>query len=149
MNSYSTPFLTDRVKNFIQINAEIYALKQKKIVPLRAQSFCLFLRGTFLLLVALPSAPPCLTAGFGMGPGVSMAISVPHVMDDSMKTKPNKSLFILIFKLPIFRPIYISNISPRTISIAHLNTSPCLQLQPIDVMVYNGSYSLAGWEDSS
>lgn len=36
------------------------------------------------------------------------------------------------------------NEKPRAISIGQLNTSPCLHFQPINVIFYNGSYSLKG-----
>ena len=68
--------------------------QQKKEKDLLDNLEVLPLRDTFLLLVALPSAPPCLTAGFGMGPGVSTTISVSHVMV-SLITKYNASFLYL------------------------------------------------------
>jgi hypothetical protein len=36
----------------------------------------------------------------------------------------------------------IRGLSPRPISIAHLNTLPCVQMRPINPVVFRGSYSL-------
>ena len=36
--------------------------------------------------------------------------------------------------------------SPRPISTAKLNTLPCLHMQPINLVVYKGSYWLTPWD---
>ena len=78
----------------------------------------------------LPSALQCLTSVFGMGTGISTAVSSPHI--DNL-SKWILSTSFCLFKIRIY-------ISPRIISISKLNTSPCLHTWPINVVVYNDSY---------
>ena len=40
----------------------------------------------------------------------------------------------------------IKRTSPRPISTAKLNTSLCVHLQPINLVVFKGSYQLSLWE---
>src|SRR5690606_37802719 len=91
----------------------------------------------------LPSAQKSLTAVFGMGTGVA---SLPSSLD--------------YFCLSLFAQNWINDIgtckdsvqiwlSPRSISIRQLHMSPRFHLEPIYLIVFEGSYLLAQWEISS
>ena len=85
----------------------------------------------------LPSALESLTSVFGMGTGVTSSLSSLH----NMRIVPSKldngteSVFFWL--------------SPRSISIRQLHTSPCFHPGPIYLIVFEGSYLLTQWEISS
>ena len=88
------------------------------------------------------SAPQSLTSVFGMGTGVSFASSAPAVfllirlslslesILDTFKTEQRRER----------RRTKIQWSSPRPISTCWLNTSQCLHLRPIYLVVFKGSY---------
>ncbi len=95
----------------------------------------------------LPSAQKSLTSVFGMGTGVA---SLPSSLDS-------------FFQSDLFTQNWIGDIetgetvgfrkqswlSPRSISIRQLHVSPRFHLEPIYLIVFEGSYLLAQWEISS
>ena len=89
------------------------------------------------------SAPQSLTSVFGMGTGVSFASSAPAVF----------LLFLCLFPLKVSLDTLKTEerrdeeernqdswSSPRPISTCWLNTSQCLHLRPIYLVVFKGSY---------
>ena len=86
---------------------------------------------------AVPSARAGLTSLFGMGRGVSPPPSSPLI----------KRIYSVVSPRRGQRPIPENCIgekpsSPRLISTTRLNTSPCLHLWPINLVVYQESYPL-------
>src|SRR5215212_1005289 len=93
---------------------------------------------------AVPSALAGLTSLFGMGRGVSPPPSSPFLKrrvfccEDPRTASLIFGNCIALLKIPL---------SPRLISTTRLNTSPCLHLWPINLVVYQESYSLMGMGD--
>ena len=85
----------------------------------------------------VPSALWGLTALFGMGRGVSPTQWPPEIVRDLRLRGPSK-----LHSMPIKR---VSNpSSPRPISTGLLRVLPLFQIRPINLVVYQGSYSLKG-----
>jgi hypothetical protein len=86
----------------------------------------------------VPSALRGLTALFGMGRGVSLSLLPPKhgetVPRRGLKTAPR----------PNSRAKRKTTSSPRPISTGQLSGSPRLYRRPINLVVYQGSYSLKG-----
>ena len=82
----------------------------------------------------VPSARAGLTAVFGMGTGVSPPPWPPdHLSVSAVSEHSIASTNVLGFTL------YVRS-SPRPISTGRLNTSPCVHLRPINLVVYQGPY---------
>src|SRR5688500_1587926 len=91
---------------------------------------------------AVPSALAGLTSLFGMGRGVSPPPSSPFLQKGVFGcTSPKRDLGRLIFGNCIALALPLS---PRPISTTRLNTSLHLHLWPINLVVYQESYSLMG-----
>src|SRR5215210_3493406 len=91
---------------------------------------------------AVPSALAGLTSLFGMGRGVSPPPSSPFQRSGKYSVvKPSK--WRLTFENRIARTVKVSS-SPRLISTTRLHTSLHLHLWPINLVVYQESYSLYG-----
>ena len=84
----------------------------------------------------LPSALESLTSVFGMGTGVTSLPSSLHlfISKEFVLSKPDKRFIELCNKLWL---------SPRPISIRQLHMSPYFHLEPIYLIVFQGSYLLA------
>src|SRR5215207_571321 len=91
---------------------------------------------------AVPSALAGLTSLFGMGRGVSPPPSSPFLKRRIFGCKYPRSGPDLWKLHSATKPL-----SPRLISTTRLNTSPCLHLWPINLVVYQESYSLMGMGD--
>ena len=85
----------------------------------------------------VPSALRGLTALFGMGRGVSLSPKPPEMSESSRR--PLRTAQQHITWLSRSYPS-----SPRPISTGLLHTSLCFQIRPINLVVYQGSYSLKG-----
>ena len=85
----------------------------------------------------VPSALRGLTALFGMGRGVSLSPKPPEIAESSRR--PLKTAQCHITWLSRSSPS-----SPRPISTGLLHTLLCFQIRPINLVVYQGSYSLKG-----
>src|SRR6185437_13006740 len=84
----------------------------------------------------VPSALRGLTALFGMGRGVSPSPKPPEkARDQPSRSFKTAQRHIRASKNPS---------SPRTISTGLLRTLPFFQIRPINLVVYQGSYSLKG-----
>src|SRR5215216_2923483 len=85
----------------------------------------------------VPSALWGLTALFGMGRGVSPTPKPPEILRDraSRTLKTTQPPTRASEKYPS---------SPRPISTGLLHTLLCFQIRPINLVVYQGSYSLEG-----
>src|SRR6185436_17319025 len=88
----------------------------------------------------VPSALAVFTSVFGMGTGVSPPQLPPETLWNcqSPHRTPERARAVP-------RTWYASrrkNPSPRPISTGRLNTSPCLHLRPINLVVYQGPYSV-------
>ena len=84
---------------------------------------------------SLPSALRSLTSVFGMGTGVTFSPSSP----DRYLIEEN----FVLSKLDNARQVnqvIVNWLSPRTISIRQLHTSPCFHLGPINLVIFKGSY---------
>ena len=95
----------------------------------------------------IPSPLRCLTSVFGMGTGVSTAPSPPDFFkrNCSLKTRYyHMRSFLLIKTLNFIYYFLLSKnfkkLSPRSISISQLNTSPCLHFWPINLLTLEGTY---------
>ena len=88
----------------------------------------------------VPSALRGLTALFGMGRGVALSQWPPKTSE----TKPLRRAFKTAQRKPIFAGITKNPSSPRPISTGLLRTSPCFQIRPINLVIFQGSYSLQG-----
>ena len=77
----------------------------------------------------LPSALKSLTSVFGMGTGVT---SLPSLLD-----------YERLFFQNWIKHMKVYWLSPRPISIRQLHTSLCFHPEPIDLIVFQGSYLLA------
>jgi hypothetical protein len=110
----------------------------------------------------LPSAQKSLTSVFGMGTGVaSLPSSLDSIFlkDKSYYTNSGefgkaffKSRKLVPSKLDTRQLKLETNgcwLSPRSISIRQLHVSPRVHLEPIYLIVFEGSYLLAQWEISS
>src|SRR5918995_2534566 len=92
---------------------------------------------------AVPSALAGLTSLFGMGRGVSPPPSSPFLKRRIFGCIAQRCAGSDLWKLhSATKPL-----SPRLISTTRLNTSPCLHLWPINLVVYQESYSLMGMGD--
>jgi hypothetical protein len=83
----------------------------------------------------VPSARAGLTAVFGMGTGVSPPPWPPGVLSVSGASENS------IASTNVFDEMRVRS-SPRPISTGRLNTSPCVHLRPINLVVYQGPYPL-------
>ncbi len=90
----------------------------------------------------LPSASESLTAGFGMGPGVSSpsVVTQSYICHNFRFFQRCIGIVSSLFFFSFFRSFLRSR--PRAISIAQLNASQRLHLRPINVLVSNCPYSL-------
>ena len=90
-----------------------------------------------------PAVPPALaglTSLSGMGRGVSPPPSSPFLKRRIFGCKAQRCAEPDLWKLhSATKPL-----SPRLISTTRLNTSPCLHLWPINLVVYQESYPLKG-----
>jgi hypothetical protein len=102
----------------------------------------------------LPSALRSLTSVFGMGTGVSFSPLSPDIF--------NYTNFFSLFNFFLHPQSQIAvrqahpltlRLSPRSIRIRQLHTSPCFHPGPIYLVFFKGSYSFRvapkGWEISS
>src|SRR5918999_79041 len=90
--------------------------------------------------LAVPSALAGLTSLFGMGRGVSPPPSSPFLKRRIFGCKyPQRGPLIFGNCIALLKPL-----SPRLISTTRLNTSLHLHLWPINLVVYQESYSLNG-----
>jgi hypothetical protein len=88
----------------------------------------------------VPSALAVFTAVFGMGTGVSPPLWPPEhlcykniwIVNDVVRRGLQSEHEHQNKKIP----------SPRPISTGRLNTSPCVHLRPINLVVYQGPYSV-------
>src|ERR671917_51080 len=89
---------------------------------------------------AVPSALAGLNALFGMGRGVSPPPSSP------LLKRSNIRVLIPAMPAPDLWKLHSATkpLSPRLISTTRLNTSLCAHLWPINLVVYQESYSLIG-----
>ncbi len=87
----------------------------------------------------VPSALWGLTALFGMGRGVSPTPKPPENLRD--RTSPRT---LTTTQLANASSIENEPSSPRPISTGLLRLSPAFQIRPINLVVYQGSYSLKG-----
>src|SRR5215208_4065731 len=85
----------------------------------------------------VPSALWGLTALFGMGRGVSPTPKPPEIVRD-------RAARTLKTAQPANTDIKKYPSSPRPISTGLLRTLLCFQIRPINLVVYQGSYSLMG-----
>src|SRR5215211_6346507 len=92
---------------------------------------------------AVPSALADLTTLFGMGRGVSPPPSSPFLKKAYIRLSAPGTPKPLTFENRIAR----KPSSPRSISTTRLNASPHLHLWPINLVVYQESYSLMGMGD--
>ena len=85
----------------------------------------------------VPSALRGLTALFGMGRGVSLSLRPPEIAESS-QAAPQNCTVSHHWKSQSYPS------SPRPISTGLLHTLLCFQIRPINLVVYQGSYSLKG-----
>ena len=87
----------------------------------------------------VPSALRGLTALFEMGRGVSLSLMPPKIRRDRPPSAGPQNRTAE----PIRRH-HKNPSSPRPISTGLLHTSPCFQIRPINLVIFQGSYSLKG-----
>jgi hypothetical protein len=103
---------------------------------------------------AVPSARRCLTAEFGMGSGVSLALGPPNLESPrppfgGVHTRRVFRSDTRVLRLPVWRtglPSSGSDEAYRAISTGQLNALPRLYLRPIDVVVFHGPQGRPGFE---